>query len=418
VSQKSSTSIPLLWSIAWRFLRGRESQLLNGTARAALVATLLGVMAMVIAMALMTGYRKDLRRKLVRGNAAIIAYPMLGSEATLEDSARSALRALPGVTDVRTVVYGQGALVGGGALDGLEVTLRGVDESTKLRDLGSVEFDVGYGDGESLLRDGRLGVVLGSELARRLAAEPGETLRLMVLGLHQGRPRFRYRSVEVAGTFTTGFAEFDQAWVVTDRDELIRLSGGEAASSLIEIALGDPDRADEVAVEVRGLLESEFLVTHWRDLNRELFTALRVQQIALFFVLGLIVLVSTFNVASSLVVLVREKMRDIGSLAAIGLAPGDLRWVFLLYGLGLGAVGTLAGIAVGALASWVLTHFELIRFEPELAAIYFISSVPFRIELQDILAVALFSLTVTTVACWIPARRAASILPANALRYE
>ena len=92
--------------------------------------------------------------------------------------------------------------------------------------------------------------------------------------------------------------------------------------------------------------------------------------------------------------------------------------MFLLYGLGLGAVGTLAGIAVGALASWVLTHFELIRFEPELAAIYFISSVPFRIELQDILAVALFSLTVTTVACWIPARRAASILPANALRYE
>ena len=373
---------------------------------------------MVIAMALMTGYRKDLRRKLVRGNAAIIAYPMMGSDATLEAGPRSAIASLPGVTDVRTVVYGQGALVGGGALDGLEVTLRGVDESTKLEDLGSVEFVAGYSDGESLLLDGKLGIVLGSELARRLAAEPGETLRLMVLGLHQGRPRFRYRSVEVAGTFTTGFSEFDEAWVVTDRDELIRLSGGEAASSLVEIALEDPDRADEVATEIRSLLEPEFLVTHWRDLNRELFTALRVQQIALFFVLGLIVLVSTFNVASSLVVLVREKMRDIGSLAAIGLSPGDLRWVFLLYGLGLGAVGTLAGIGVGALASWVLTHFELIRFEPELAAIYFISSVPFRIELQDVLAVALFSLTVTAIACWIPARRAASILPANALRYE
>ena len=222
----------------------------------------------------------------------------------------------------------------------------------------------------------------------------------------------------MAGTFTTGFSEFDQAWVVTDRDELIRLAGGETGSSLVEIALADPDRAEEVATEVRAVLDSKFLVTHWRDMNRELFTALKVQQIALFFVLGLIVLVSTFNVASSLVVLVREKMRDIGSLAAIGLSPGELRSVFLLYGLGLGAVGTLAGIGLGALASWVLTHFELIRFEPELAAIYFISSVPFRIELQDILAVALFSLTVTVVACWVPARRAASILPATALRYE
>ena len=391
---------------------------MTGTARAALIATLLGVMAMVIAMALMTGYRKDLRRKLVRGNAAIIAYPMLGSDAMVEEGDRQALEALPGVNDVRNVVYGQGALVGGQALDGLEVTLRGVDASTKLADLGAVEFVADFKDGESLLRDGRLGVVLGSELARSLAAEPGETLRLMVLGLHQGRPRFRYRSVELAGVFTTGFSEFDQAWVVTDRDELIRLSGGEAGSSLVEIALDDPDRADEVAEQVRAVLESEFLVTHWRDLNRELFTALRVQQIALFFVLGLIVVVSTFNVASSLVVLVREKMRDIGSLAAIGLAPGDLRTVFLLYGLGLGAVGTLAGVGLGALASWVLTHFELIRFEPELAAIYFISSVPFRIELQDILAVTLFSLTVTVVACWVPARRAASVLPATALRYE
>ncbi len=373
---------------------------------------------MVIAMALMTGYRKDLRRKLVRGNAAIIAYPMIGSEVMLDEGDRTALAALPGVTDVRTVVYGKGALVGGGAPDGLAVTLRGVDASTPLGELGVVELVPDFHDGESLLRNGRLGVVLGSDLARRLAAEPGETLRLMVLGLHQGRPRFRYCSVDLVGTFTTGFSEFDQAWVVTDRDELIRLAGGEAGSSLVEIALEDPAQADEIADKVRGVLESEFLVTHWRDLNRELFTALKVQQIALFFMLGLIVLVSTFNVASSLVVLVREKMRDIGSLAAIGLSPGGLRSIFLFYGLGLGAVGTLAGIGLGAVASWMLTEFELIRLEPELAAIYFINSVPFRIELQDILAVALFSLTVTVVACWVPARRAASILPATALRYE
>ena len=160
------------------------------------------------------------------------------------------------------------------------------------------------------------------------------------------------------------------------------------------------------------------MVTDWKQLNRELFAALKLQEGALFWVLVLIVLVSIFNVASTLVVLVRERMRDIGLLGALGLRPESLLLIFLLYGSFLGALGTLLGVAIGWGTSWVLTRFELIRFDSEVAAIYFIRSVPFRVELEDVLAIVVCTLGVTLLACFLPALRAAGVDPSSALRYE
>jgi lipoprotein-releasing system permease protein len=160
------------------------------------------------------------------------------------------------------------------------------------------------------------------------------------------------------------------------------------------------------------------VVTNWRQLNRELFTALELQKWMLFLVLFLIVLVSTFNIASTLVVLVRERMRDIGLLGALGLTPAELRSVFLVYGGFLGALGTFLGVAVGWSICWVLTTFELIHFDAEVAAIYFISSVPFRVAPLDLLEIVGSALLVTLLACSVPAWRAARVDPSSALRYE
>ncbi len=400
---------PLPLALAWRYLRGRGSRLLSGTARAALLSNALGVMAMVIAMALMTGYREDLQRKLIGGNAAVIAYP-LGPQSDLEPTERRRIEGIPGVTAVRQVAYGQGTLASAAAPQGVEVTLRGVERGAE--QLGGAQVELSTGS------DGVPRALLGAELAGELRAAPEEVLRLAALGLRHGRPWFTYQSLRVAGTFTTGFSEFDRSWVVVDRPLVDRLLGGQASADLYEIRAADPAAAPRIGAAARQVLGDRFLVTDWQELNRDLFAALRVQQRALFLVLGLIVVVSTFNVASTVVVLVRERMREIGALAAMGLPASALRGAFLCYGGLLGVAGTLLGAAAGVAASWALDRFQLIRFGPEVAAIYFISAVPFRVEPGDLVAVCGFALLVNLAACAAPALRAARVDPAAALRYE
>jgi lipoprotein-releasing system permease protein len=432
---------PLSWVVAWRFLRGQRSRLLDGTARAALAATALGVTAMIIAMALMTGYREDLRRKLVEGNAPVVAQPLAAGAEPLGEARRAELAAIPGVAAVGRVVYGQGTLTaveGTAGGDGVEVTLRGVEPQPVDRGASGAPAPAGA-LGAGLAGGGRLtataeqlapgpdgvpGAVLGAELARRLGAAEGDLLRLVALGIGGGRPRFHYRSLRVAGTFAVGFAEFDAGWAVVDRSVVAGGGAGATddgsggANDLYEIALAEGADAERVVAAAGEVLGPDWFVADWRLANRELFTALEIQQRVLFLVLGLIVLVSTFNVGSTLVVLVRERMRDIGVLAALGLAPARLRAVFLAYGAVLGAAGVALGVALGTGAAWLMTTFEVIRFDPEVAAIYFIDAVAFRVRPSDLAAVIGFALAVNLLACAVPAWRAARIDPSTALRYE
>ena len=397
----------LLYALALRFLRGRGSRLLSSTAMAALAASTLGVTAMGVAMALMTGYRGDLQKKLVGGNAAVLVYPPLELERS-DRGLRLAeeIRQLPEVTRVDRVAYVQGVMATG--RQEAEVTLRGAAPGAGLLQATAAELAADA--------DGIPGVVLGVDLAHDLGAAPGDRLRLVVVAMGEGAPKFVYRTLRFAGTFSTGFSEFDREWAVAARETVAALAP-EGMESL-EVSVGDLDRAPAVAEAIRAQAPEGTLVTDWKELNRELFSALALQKAALFLLLGLIVLVSTFNVASSLVVLVRERRRDLGVLAALGLAPQRMRWVFLLYGGALGATGTLAGLLLAGAISWVMNRFELISFGPEIASIYFLRAVPFHLAAADAALIALFTLVVTFVSCWLPSRRALTLDPSAALRYE
>jgi lipoprotein-releasing system permease protein len=371
---------------------------------------------MVVAMALMTGYREALMRKLTQGNAAVMVYPLSQTALDLQTSVLALVESLDGVAGVRRVAYGQGSLRSRERPDGVDVTLRGIDPGEGLSGLGDFSAD---GVGPSRPSAGSVaGVVLGRGLMRDLAPTENEVLRLMVLGVKDGNPSFSYRSVQAVGSFASGLSEFDQRFVLIDRATLEASTGTSIGDSLYEVLIEEARATGRVSARVRETLGGDYLVMDWQEQNRELFTALRVQQITLFFVLGLIVLVSTFNVASSLLVLVRERTRDIGVLAALGLSPIGLRRLFVLYGGGLSLTGVVLGILLGSSCSYLLTRYELIRFDPELAAIYFLSSVPLEVKLDDLLAVALFTLTVSLTACWLPARRLGRLLPATALRTE
>lgn len=364
---------------------------------------------MVIAMALMSGYTEDLQHKLIGLQGEIIASP-LKVEAFVEQ--RSALEqavGLEGVARMDRVAYGEGSVSSSSLPEGVAVILRGVDPHD----------DPAVAEAALLAADehGVPGALLGEELHRLLAVETGSVLRLVVLQLGERTPRFHYRSLRVAGTFTSGFAQFDNSWIILDREVLER-ARGTTGYDIAEFQLTDTGLTEEVSAQLEDLLGPDFVVSSWQRLNRELFAALALQEQMLFLVLGLIVLVSTFNVASTLVILVRERRRDIGVLAALGLDRRQMWWIFAVYGLMLGALGTLIGVSFGAAASWILTEFELISFGPEIAAIYFIDSVPFRVEGLDIAAIVAFSLVTTLLACILPAFRASAIRPAHALRDE
>jgi lipoprotein-releasing system permease protein len=392
-------------SIARRFLTGGQSRLLAGTARAAIASIAIGVTAMVVGMALMSGYRHDLEHRLLAGSAAVGVFPSGLVDPATEPHAVAVLGAIPGVAAVGRVVYGQGSVAAEQGGEGLDVTLRGIDSGGA--DLSGRPRHLAAGDPPE--------IVPGSELARRLGVAAGDTVRLTVLEASYSRPRFRYRSVRVGEPFESGYFEFDRSWALVDRGLLEELTG---LAGTFELTLEEPAAADRVAGEARRLLGTDYEVRNFRDANRELFEALEWQQVLLFLVLGLIVVVSTFNVASTLVVLVRERMRELGVLAAMGAAPRDLGRVFLVYGGLVGAIGVSLGLGVGSLAAWVLDEFQLIRLGSGLSSVYFLSSVPFRLRWTDLGAIGLFSLAVTLASCLLPARRATRRDPAAALRYQ
>jgi len=404
VSRAGALSGPLLPTLALRLVSGRASRLLSSSARAALLSTALGVAALGIAMALLRGYRDDLIAKLVGGSASVLVYAT--GEADPGMPVESRLGALEGVTGVERVAYLTGIASAGDRE--VEVTVRGASGAGGAFAAPAERF--ARGD------DGAWGALVGSELAGRLGVEEGATVRLTVLAFDERGPRFAFRTLRVRGTFRSGFSEFDRGWIAVDRGALAGVPG--TAPAIWEVRSAAPARSAALAGAIRDTLGTSYLVLDWRELNRELFAALDLQRVALFLLLGLIVLVATFNVASTLVVLVRERRRDFGVLAALGVAPRRLRAVALLVGLLLGAAGTAVGLAVAVAVSWVVTRFELLRFDPEMAEIYFLRSIPLHLSGRDALAIALLALLVTLIAAWFPSRRAARLEPATALRFE
>lgn len=402
---------PLTVQLALRLLGAPKSRLLASTARAALLATSLGAAALGLAMALMTGYREDLATRLVGGGAPILVYAT-GELAPAEDARVAALLgAEPGVTSVAPVAFRE-AVVAAGERE-MEVTVRGSEPPTRSNP-GPFALAPGA---LAATGDGAWGAVLGARLAESLGVAAGDRLRLTVLTLGgDGGPRFAFRSLRVSSTFDSGFSEFDRAWLVVDRAALEGVPGG--AGRIWELRLADLARASEIAQSVGERLGADYLVLDWKQLYRGLFAALELLQRTLFVLLGLIVLVATFNVASTVVVLVRERRRDFGVLVAIGMPAATLRRAFLLVAAVLGVAGATLGLALAAGLSALATRFEWLRFGPGMEEVYFVRSIPLRLELADALAIAALAIVVTLAAAWLPARRAAALEPATALRYE
>ncbi|HMA17446.1 MAG TPA: ABC transporter permease [Thermoanaerobaculia bacterium] len=407
--------------VALAYLKARSSRLVSSVSLLSIAGIGLGVAALVVAMGLLSGYRGEIRENLIGANAEVVLFPLSTSAEADPDAAARRVARVSRVRATAPVIYQSGLGSSAATPDGTDVVLKGIDAVSERR---VSKLDAYLPGAETLLTrgtpDAPPGVAIGVELARVLDVREGDTIVLAVPDNTRGASALVPRSApaRVARIFRTNFYESDSELVFLDREVLRRLARIEGQANVIEIKLDTIRDTESAARAIADAAGKEFSVTDWRSLNGGLFSALAIQQTTLFFVIGLIVAVSTFNIVATLVMTVQEKKRDIGVLTALGAEPNFFRRVFVSLGALLGGAGVVAGVLFGVLVCWVMTAFRLLRFPPGVAEIYFVSFIPFRVRPIDLFAIVGFSVVVILLASWLPARRAGRVDIAEALRYE
>jgi lipoprotein-releasing system permease protein len=404
--------------LAKRFLAGSRRGLPKTVSILALFGVALGAASLVVAMGLMSGYRRDLAERIAGTSAEVIAMPGAGTET---GAARLALANLPNVAAIARTGFAPALVLSAAAPQGADALIKALDLPAGLattRLLGRVP---GVETAFTALRArGKVPVLLGSGLARRLgvAAGDGVVLETASRALSAGVSPPTRTPLVVAAVAETGFSEVDDGWAVLALPDFDRIAPPDARTGVFEMKLERPSGSTETVAAARDLLGPGATVLDWKILNRDLFQALAVQQTLLFVVLTLIVAVAAGTVVSSLVVLLAEKTRDVGVLAALGAPPRTVARTFRLSGLLLGGGGLVLGIAFGLAVCAFLTAFHVVRFPPEIAKVYYLSWMPFRPEPLHVAGILGVGLVLVLLASALPARRAARLNPADALRYE
>jgi lipoprotein-releasing system permease protein len=260
-------------------------------------------------------------------------------------------------------------------------------------------------------------LILGKDLADTVGASVGDTVTLISpqgemtpMGVVPQYVRFR-----LAGTYHTGFYEYDSQMGFIRMADAQHLFDEPDLVSVISIRVDDPNRAPEIARDVEQAAGQGYMTTNWTEENRELFRALRLEQLYTFIVIALIVMVAALNILIALTMMVMEKTRDIAVLMSFGVQPAQIRRIFLLQGLLISVIGTAIGLVLGYAASWAGGHYHFIHLSAE---VYSIDTLPFAPRVMDGVIVSVVSIGISLLATLYPSSAAASVLPAQALRYE
>jgi len=410
--------------IAARYLRARRRQAVVGLITViSVVGVAAGVAALVIALAITNGMRRDLQQRLVGSTAHVQLMRTAGDGIRDWRPLMMRLAGVPHVTAVAPGLYGQ-VLISRGARWG-GALIKGILPADERR-VGNLLQSVNEGSAAELVPESSGGIpeselapplVIGHELALSLGAEVGDTLlvtspqgELTPLGLVPRYQRFR-----VAGIFSSGFYQYDDGYAFMRLTDAQRLFSEPDLVSVISFRIDDLYKATQVSKAIEDVAGPGFEATNWMEQNRELFRAMKLEQVVTFIVLALIVVVAALNILIALTMMVMEKTRDIAVMMSFGVTAEQVRKIFLLQGLLISAVGTTLGLVLGYVASIVGSHYRFIHLD---ASVYSIDYLPFAPRLVDALVVAGVSLGMSLLATIYPSSSAASVLPAEALRYE
>jgi len=408
--------LPFELFVAFRYLLAKRKQaFISVISFISALGVMVGVMAVLIALALMTGLQGELRDRIV-GSAAHV-YVMKVGGITDPQAEVERLKTVPRVIGAAPIVQGKALLTGesGGTAF---IEIKGVVPEQE-RTVTQIERAMLTGSLDGLNPEaGELpGILLGKDLASQLHVSVGDHVRAITPEGGTMTPfgtALMRRPFRVAGTFSLGLYEYDSSYGFIRLDVAERILA-RTHPDFIELRLDDMFAAKQVADDVPKRLGADYLAQDWADLNGALFSALWIEKMAISITIGLIVMVAALNIAASLVLLVMEKNRDIAILKTMGSPARSIRRIFILQGLVIGLIGTFAGAIGGCTLIYLLDHYKLIHVPID---VYQISYVPFVLLPLDFVIVIVAALAICFVATIYPSRQAAKLDPAQALRYQ
>jgi lipoprotein-releasing system permease protein len=376
---------------------------------------MVGVMALIVVLSVMNGFRADLMSKILGVNSHLLVFSYGGPFKDYE-MVEKKIQDIGGVVATTPFIYSQVMVNSMGAVSG--AILRGLDTQTAGKVIG-IKPMIKEGTLSSLdkIHQGLPGVIVGSELARQLGVQPGETLTL-ISPIGRLTPLGRVpnsRNYRVTAKFDSGMYEYDSSMVYVSLREAQDFLGIEDKVTGIEVRVANVNKSDRVGESVEKTLGPPYWTKDWKVMNKSLFSALRLEKITMFVILTMIVLVGALNIISTLVMVVMEKTRDMAILRAMGATAKSIMTVFMLQGLLVGLVGTGAGLASGLGICHMLAKYKFISLPSD---VYYISTLPVRVETSDVLFVALAAIVISFLATLYPSWHAARLNPVEALRYE
>nr|WP_321257412.1 lipoprotein-releasing ABC transporter permease subunit [uncultured Pseudodesulfovibrio sp.] len=403
--------------IALRYLFAlRKQSFISVISLFAVCGVALGVGALIVVIGVMNGFSTDLRDKILGVNAHILVTSLRGGikdSDVLADEAKK----VPGVIGVTPFIYSEVMLSTRTGVKG--VVLRGIDPSTSDTVL-SLSKDMISGDVRRLGdADDFPRIIIGSELAKRLGLIEGSEVNLLSPSGRSGAAGFtpKIRRFIVAGVFRTGMFEYDSSLGYVSLPEARKLLGfkGDVVSGL-EISVDDVYNVEAISDALRERIATfTVYVRHWQEMNANLFAALELEKTAMFIILAMIVLVGSFSIVTTLVMLVIQKTKDIAVLMSIGADAKSIRNIFMLQGTFIGLAGTLIGFLIGVPLSLLLKKYQFIKLPSN---VYPVDYLPVRLEAIDMVAIGVAAFLLCFLATIYPAQRAAALSPSEALRYE